>query len=284
MAAGESGSKPREGPFTVLSGMTGVVAIVVAAVTLLLPTARLVAGGVLVGIAIGVVGTWAVGTRARRARMTVRVLVPLVTASCGMFLLLAPTFLTNIPATSPPTEKAASTTPTPQSALLTPAPGASPTPTFGASPGSTGTPTPGVAPTASADLPDQYLADLTSNRNDKTGQMSGSGYQFAHGFAQPSYTVSGDTFVVPSHYQSLVATLKAVGGTIRFGVFVDGAQVYSQTISASQPAVTITCAVRENRQVVVTEEFAGNGNQADAQAVWGDAKFSPLPAPTKTCS
>ncbi len=181
MAGGAPKAPSREGPFTILSGMAGVAAIVVAAVALLLPTARLVAGGALVGIAIGVVGTWAVGLRAksRGAQPRLPVVVPLVTAACGLFLLLAPTFLalpqpSGASAVNPAQAPSATHVPTPAVSVTAGADTPSPSPSVSGS----------TAVQASPSLPDQYLADLTSDRNAKTGQLSGPGYQFAHGFGK----------------------------------------------------------------------------------------------------
>jgi hypothetical protein len=95
MDANDVKSTSHEGPFTILSGVTGLSAIALSAVALMIPTARFVIGGLLLGIAIGVVGTWLMWIRHRRHQRPTKqlALAAVVTAACGIFLLTAPTYL-----------------------------------------------------------------------------------------------------------------------------------------------------------------------------------------------
>ncbi len=294
MDAGEGRSPSREGPFTILGGVAGLGAIVLAAVTLLLPVARLVTGGLLLGIAIGAVATWVATVRRQRRHGSARppVLVPLIALGCGVFLLLAPTFLA-LP--QPPTAAGAEPADGRGSAHLTsPAitatPSAAPTVSPSSSPGPSASGSPGAA-TGSTEggLPDQYLADLTSNRQAKTGAISGPGYQLSHGLAYPLGPAGGqasDNFVVPSRYHSMSLTLKAVSATMRFAVYLPGSNLpaFDQTIAATQPAVAVTCEVPEGQTVRIEVHVAGNVVPPEATAAWGDAKFSVAAAPTRGCA
>ena len=91
-------------------------------------------------------------------------------------------------------------------------------------------------------------------------------------------------FVVPAGYQSLTATLKGVGGTIQFTLTVGGRPVLDRTLSPLQPPVSVTCAVPAGSTLVLSALFQGGGSLRDAVALWGDARFSPSPAPAPGCS
>ncbi len=93
MAGEKPRGAPEEGPFTIVAALTGVAAIVVAAQTILVPAARMVAGGMLIGAAIGVPATWFAIHRGRTRRPRAPgplMIVSLAIAAFGLFLLLAP--------------------------------------------------------------------------------------------------------------------------------------------------------------------------------------------------
>jgi len=168
----------------------------------------------------------------------------------------------------------------------------SPSPSSSATPAATlpplqAAPVPPAPPPPGADAgpPDQYLGDLTSDRSANSGGIDGVDYAFTHGFGMSLDTSTREQFVVPAGYRSLTASLKAVGGTIRFSLLAGGGQpVFQRTLSPYQPPVTITCATPPGSTVVLAALFEGGGSLVDAVAVWGDARFSTSPAPAAGCS
>jgi hypothetical protein len=146
-------------------------------------------------------------------------------------------------------------------------------------------PVPAAPPTADAStVPDRYLGDLTTAPGTLPGEIDGPDYRFAHGFGLALGASTRVAFVVPNGYQSLTATLKGVGGTIQFTLTVGGRPVLDRTLSPLQPPVTVTCAVPAGSTLVLSALFQGGGSLRDAVALWGDARFSPSPAPAPGCS
>src|SRR5262249_8594415 len=125
----------------------------------------------------------------------------------------------------------------------------------------------------------------TSDRNANSGDIDGVDHAFKHGFGMSLGSSTREQFVVPAGYRSLTASLKALGGTIRFSLLAGGDQpVFQRTLSPHQPPVTITCSPPPGSPVVLAALFEGGGSLADAVAVWGDARFSTSPAPSAGCS
>lgn len=90
---------------------------------------------------------------------------------------------------------------------------------------------------------------------------------------------------VPPHRAAVAAaTLKGLGGSIRFTLSVGGQPVLDRTLSPYQPPMTVTCAAPAGAAVVLAGLFEGGGSLPDAVAVWGDARFSPAPAAAPGCS
>jgi hypothetical protein len=186
--------------------------------------------------------------------------------------------ITQVLAPAPP--RATVPTRSPAVAAVTPAPSPSlaPLPTLPVVP-------PAPPPTAAdGALPDQYLGDLTTDGSTNPGEIAGLDYRFSHGFGMFLGRTTQERFVVPARYQSLSATLKGLGGTIRFTLSVAGQPVLDRTFSPYQPPLTVTCATPEGSTVVLAGVFQGGGSLSDAVAVWGDARFSPAPAPAAGCS
>jgi hypothetical protein len=146
-------------------------------------------------------------------------------------------------------------------------------------------PPPAPPPTAAdSAVPDRYLSDLTSDGSTNSGEIAGPDYRFTHGFGMVVSRGTRQAFVVPSRYQSLAATLKGVGGTIRFTLSSGGRTILDQTLSPLQAPVTVTCATPEGSTVVLAAVFQGGGSLSNAVAVWGDARFSTSPAPAAGCA
>ena len=97
-------------------------------------------------------------------------------------------------------------------------------------------------------------------------------------------TTTREAFVVPAGYQSLNASLKGLGGTIRFTLSIGGQTILDQTLSPYQSPVTVTCAAPPGSTIVLSGLFEGGGSLSNAVAVWGDARFSTSPAPSASCS
>ena len=186
-----------------------------------------------------------------------------------------------------------------RTALVTEVPGSS-LPARGlaaASPSPTPTPTPIDIPPVYAPAtplpprpddgspPDVYLGDITSDRSTNSGYIDGPDYHFVHGYGMSLSRSTREVFMVPARYRSLVASLKGLGATIRFTLYVNGSEpVFDRTISSAQPVLTITCAVPEGATVILAAVYVGGGQLSDAAAVWGDARFSATPAPRAGCS
>jgi hypothetical protein len=142
-----------------------------------------------------------------------------------------------------------------------------------------------LPPTAGdAGVPDAYLGDLTSDRSTNSGEIDGPDYRFAHGWGMSLTRSTQEAFAVPAGYQSMTATLKALGATIRFTLSVGGQTMLDQTLSPFQPPLTVTCATPEGSPVVASAVFQGGGTLSDAVAVWGNARFSTSPAAAAGCS
>jgi hypothetical protein len=145
--------------------------------------------------------------------------------------------------------------------------------------------TPLPAPPDDGSTPARYLGDLTSDRSTNSGDIDGPDYHFIHGYGMSLSRSTREIFVVPAGYQSLVASLKGIGATVRFTLLVNGSEpVFDRTISALQPALTITCATPAGSTVILVAVYVGGGPLSDAVAVWGDARFSASPAPAAGCS
>jgi hypothetical protein len=147
-------------------------------------------------------------------------------------------------------------------------------------------PVPPAPPPTIADstVPDQYLGDLTTDLGINSGDIDGVDYRFTHGFGMSLNTTTQEAFTVPAGYRSLTASLKGLGGTIRFTVSLGGQTILDRTLSPYQPPVTITCAAPGGSTIVLSGLFQGGGSLSDAVAVWGDARFSRSPAPSGACS
>ena len=147
-------------------------------------------------------------------------------------------------------------------------------------------PVPPAPPPTAADsaVPDQYLGDLTTDRGVNSGDIDGVDYRFTHGFGMSLDTTTQEAFVVPAGYQSLTATLKGLGGTIRFTVSLGGQTILDRTLSPYQPPVIVTCSAPQGSKIVLSGLFQGGGSLSDAVAVWGDARFSTSPGPAAGCA
>jgi hypothetical protein len=144
---------------------------------------------------------------------------------------------------------------------------------------------PAPPPTASdSGVPDQYLGDLTTDQGVNSGDIDGVGYRFTHGFGMSLAATTQAVFVVPAGYHSLSASLKGLGGTIRFTLSLGGQTILDRTLSPYQPPVVVTCAAPPGSTIVLSGLFEGGGSLSDAVAVWGDARFSTSPAPSGGCS
>jgi len=147
-------------------------------------------------------------------------------------------------------------------------------------------PVPSAPPPTAPDsaVPDQYLGDLTTDQGINSGDIDGVDYRFTHGFGMSLGTTTREVFVVPAGYQSLTASLKGLGGTIRFTLSIGGQTILDRTLSPYQSPVTVTCAAPSGTTIVLSGLFEGGGSLSDAVAVWGDARFSTSPAPSAGCS
>jgi hypothetical protein len=161
----------------------------------------------------------------------------------------------------------------------TPPPTAAPLPTL--PPAIIVPPPPTVAGAANAD---RYLQDLTTAPGTLPGEIAGLDYRFEHGFGMALSTTTQQEFAVPSGYQSMSTSLKAVGATVRFTLSYSGRTLLDRTLSPFQPPVSITCATPYGSAVVLSGLFEGGGTLTGAVALWGDARFSKSPAPAAGCS
>src|SRR5262249_14968928 len=93
----------------------------------------------------------------------------------------------------------------------TPSPSTAPLPTL--PPVAVPAPLPTIADST---VPDRYLGDLTTAPGTNSGEIDGPDYRFVHGFGMVLRISTRQEFVVPAGYRSLTASLKALGGTIRF--------------------------------------------------------------------
>jgi len=145
---------------------------------------------------------------------------------------------------------------------------------------------PAVLPPAADDagVPDVYLGDVTSDRSTNSGEIDGPDYRFAHGWGMSLTRSTQEQLVVPTSYQSMTATLKSIGGTIRFTLSLGGQTILDRTLSPYQAPLTVTCATPQGSDLVVAALFQGGGALSDAVAVWGNARFSTSPAPSAGCS
>jgi hypothetical protein len=144
---------------------------------------------------------------------------------------------------------------------------------------------PAPPPTAAGStVPDQYLGDLTTDQGINSGDIDGFDYRFTHGFGMSLDATTREQFVVPAGYRSLTASLKGLGGTIRFTLSLGGQTILDRTLSPYQSPVIVTCAAPEGSTIVLSGLFEGGGSLSDAVAVWGDARFSTSPAPSAGCS
>jgi hypothetical protein len=213
------------------------------------------------------------GRPLREAARTVAVLVAALLGGAGLLFLI--TQLVAQPRlTAPPRTATASlaspTPPLPSAALPALPEGPVPPPPPPTAPGSA--------------VPDQYLGDLTTDQGVNSGDIDGVGYRFTHGFGMSLDTTTRETFIVPAGYQSLTASLKGLGGTIRFTLSVGGQTILDRTLSPYQSPVVVTCAAPPGSTIVLAGLFEGGGSLSDAAAVWGDARFSTSPAPSAGCS
>lgn len=144
---------------------------------------------------------------------------------------------------------------------------------------------PAPPPTAAdSTVPDRYLGDLTTAPGTNPGEIDGPDYRFVHGFGMFLSASTREEFLVPAGYRSLTATLKALGGTIRFTLTAGGRTILDRTLSPFEPPVTITCGAPDGGTLVLSALFQGGGSLSEAVALWGDARFSPSPAPAAGCS
>jgi len=144
---------------------------------------------------------------------------------------------------------------------------------------------PAPPPTApDSTVPDRYLGDLTTAQGINSGDIDGVDYRFTHGFGMSLVAITQQEFVVPAGYQSLTASLKGLGGTIRFTLSLGGQTVLDRTLSPYQSPVIVTCAAPQGSTIVLSGLFEGGGSLSAAVAVWGDARFSTSPAPAAGCS
>jgi hypothetical protein len=144
---------------------------------------------------------------------------------------------------------------------------------------------PAPPPTApDSTVPDQYLGDLTTAQGINSGDIDGVDYRFTHGFGMSLVTITQKEFVVPAGYRSLTASLKGLGGTIRFTLSLGGQTILDRTLSPYQSPVTVTCAAPQGTTIVLSGLFEGGGSLSGAVAVWGDARFSTSPPPSAGCS
>jgi hypothetical protein len=208
----------------------------------------------------------------REAARTVAVLVAALLGGAGLLFLIAQ-LVAQPRLTAPPrTARAALASPTPAPSAALPALPQAPVP-------------PAQPPTApDSTVPDQYLGDLSTAQGVNSGNIDGVDYRFTHGFGMSLSTTTQLQFVVPAGYQSLTASLKGLGGTIRFTLSLGGQTILDRTLSPYQSPVTVTCAAPEGSTIVLTGLFEGGGSLPDAVAVWGDARFSTSPAPSAGCS